>query len=86
MLYLLRYVANKHLHVFTNNAAIALVERPVTWKPGPLPAENTFVTHLTMVGSIAKDSLSRVIATYLHSGVSGNFCCQRNYYNVASGA
>ena len=28
LLYLMQYVANKHLHIFTNNAALALVERP----------------------------------------------------------
>ncbi|RHR08046.1 DeoR/GlpR transcriptional regulator [Pseudoflavonifractor sp. AF19-9AC] len=70
VLYLLRYVANKHLHVFTNNAAIALVERPADVEMTITGGEH-FVRTQSMVGSIAKDSLSRVIATSCILGVSG---------------
>ncbi len=70
LLYLMRYVANKHLHIFTNNAALALVERPPDVELTITGGEH-YVRTQSMVGSIAKETLSRVIATSCILGVNG---------------
>ena len=70
LLYLMRYVANKRLHVFTNNAALALIDRPADVELTITGGEH-YVRTQSMVGSIVKDTLSRVIATSCVLGVSG---------------
>lgn len=70
LLYLMRYIANKNLHVFTNNAAMALVDRPADVELTITGGEH-FVRTQSMVGSIAKNTISKVIATSCILGVRG---------------
>ena len=70
VLYLLNHIAGKNLSIFTNNAAMAMVDRPIDTELTITGGEH-FLRPQSMVGAIAKNTLSQVIATKCILGVSG---------------
>ena len=69
-LYLLRYLEGKNVRIVSNNAAIALVDRPADTELTITGGEH-FTRTQSFVGPVAKNTLMNVVATKCLLSVSG---------------